>query len=324
MTLVMQIRRPGGAEAIEAAEIVLPEPGPGEIRIRQQAIGVNFVDVYQRSGLYPLPALPGVLGVEGAGIIEAIGPGVDGLKVGMRIAYAGAPVGAYAEARILPAWRAVALPDSVPDDIAAVALARGITVEMLMDRVYPVGRGSTVLVHAAAGGLGSLLTAWAKRRGARVIGTVSSEAKAEIARAAGADHVVVGRDADFVAPVKTSTDGRGVDAAYDGIGGTTLLKTLAAVRPFGTVASIGQAGGPIPPIPVEEIGPRRSLNFARPSVMLYMNDRENYRRGAAAVLASLEDGLLPRLGTRYALHDARQAHLDLEAGRTTGAPLLIP
>ena len=324
MTLVMQIRKPGGIEAIEAAEVVLPEPGSGEIRIRQSAVGVNFVDIYQRSGLYPLPALPGVLGVEGAGTVEAVGEGVEGLRVGHRIAYAGAPVGAYAEARILPAWRAIALPDFVPDDIAAVALARGITAEMLMDRVYPVGRGNTVLVHAAAGGLGTLLVAWAKRRGATVIGTVSTAEKAEIAHEAGADLVVVGRDADFVASVQAWTDGRGVDAAYDGIGGTTLLKTLACVRPFGTVASIGQAGGPIPPIPVEEIGPRRSLNFARPSVMLYMNDRENYRRGATAVIASLGDGLLPRLGSRYALRDAAQAHADLEAGRTIGAPLLIP
>ena len=324
MTLVMRIRHPGRPEAIEAAEIVLPEPGPGEIRIRQSAVGVNFVDIYQRSGLYALPALPGVLGVEGAGTIEAVGAGVEGLRAGMRIAYAGAPVGAYAEARILPAWRAVALPDSVPDDIAAVALARGITAEMLMGRVYSVGQGATVLIHAAAGGLGSLLVAWAKRRGATVIGSVSTAEKAEIARAAGADHVVVGRDTDFVTAVKGWTGGRGVDFAVDGIGGTTLLKTMACVRPFGTVASIGQAGGPIPPIPVEEIGPRRSLNFARPSVMLYMNDRENYRRGAAAVIESLGAGLLPKLGARYALRDAAQAQADLEAGRTTGAPLLIP
>jgi NADPH2:quinone reductase len=268
--------------------------------------------------------LPAVLGVEGAGTIEAVGDGVEDMAVGMRIAYAGAPVGAYAEARILPAWRAVPVPDSVPDDIAAVALARGITAEMLMGTVYPVGSGTTALIHAAAGGLGSLLVAWAKRRGATVIGTVSTAEKAEVARAAGADHIVIGRDADFVAAVKGRTDGLGVDFAVDGIGGTTLLKTLSCVRPFGTVASIGQAGGPIPPIPVEEIGPRRSLNFARPSVMLYMNDRENYRRGAAAVMASLGDGLLPQLGQRYALRDAAKAHADLEAGRTTGAPLLIP
>jgi NADPH2:quinone reductase len=178
-----------------------------------------------------------------------------------------------------------------------------------------------VLVHAAAGGLGSLLTAWAKRRGAKVIGTVSTVEKAGIARAAGADEVVVGRDADFAAAAKAWTDGRGVDVAYDGIGGTTLAKTFAAVRPFGTVVSVGQAGGAIPPIAIAEIGPR---NLARPSVMLYMNERENYRRGTAAVLASLSDGLLPTLGARYALRDAAQAHADMEAGRTTGAPLLIP
>jgi NADPH2:quinone reductase len=324
MTLVMQIRQPGGAETIEPADVTLPEPGPGEIRVRHAAIGVNFVDVYQRSGLYALPAFPAVLGVEASGTIEAVGATVEGLHVGQRIAYAGAPVGAYAQARILPAWRAVLLPDSVPDEAAAVALARGITAEMLMDMVHPVTRGMTLLVHAAAGGLGSLLTAWAKRRGARVIATVGTEAKAEIARGAGAERVVVGRDADFVAAVRDWTGGRGVDVAYDGIGGTTLLKTLACVRPFGTVASVGAAGGPIPPIPVDEIGPRRSLNFSRPSVMLYMNDRESYRRGAAAVLESLGDGLLPQRGTRYALKDVAQAHKDLEAGRTVGAPLLMP
>ncbi|GAB2174461.1 quinone oxidoreductase family protein [Dongia sp. agr-C8] len=321
MPLVMQIRKPGDAAALEPAEITLPEPGPGEIRIRHSAIGVNFVDTYHRRGLYPLPALPAVLGVEAAGIVEAVGRDVDRLAVGMRVAYAGAPIGAYAAARILPAWRAVPLPDSVPDDVAAVALARGVTAEMLMGTVYPVGRGTTVLVHAAAGGLGSLLVAWAKRRGAAVIGTVSSTAKAEIARAAGADEVVTGRAADFVAAAKAWTDGRGVDVAYDGIGGTTLAKTFGAVRPLGTVASIGQAGGAIPPLAIETIGPR---NLARPSVMLYMNDRENYRRGTEAVLASLRDGLLPRLGTRYALRDAARAHADMEAGRTTGAPLLIP
>jgi NADPH2:quinone reductase len=323
MTLVMQIRQPGGAETIEPAEVDLPEPGPGEIRVRHAAIGVNFVDVYQRSGLYALPAFPAVLGVEASGMIEAVGAGVEGLHVGQRIAYTGAPVGAYAQARILPAWRAVPLPDSVGDEAAAVALARGITAEMLMDTVHPVAQGMTLLVHAAAGGLGSLLTAWAKRRGARVIGTVGTEAKAEIAHRAGAERVVVGRDADFVTAVRDWTEGRGVDVAYDGIG-TTLLRTLACVRPFGTVASVGAAGGPIPPIPVEEIGPRRALNLSRPSVMLYMNDRENYRRGAKAVLESLGDGLLPQLGMRYALKDVAQAHQDLEAGRTIGAPMLMP
>jgi len=324
MTLVMQIRQPGGPGAIEAVEVSLPDPGPGEIRIRQTAIGVNFVDIYQRRGLYALPALPGILGVEAAGRIESVGAGVEGLRSGQRIAYAGTLGGAYAEARNIPAWRAIVLPDNLPDATAAVAFARGITAEMLMGTVYPVERGTKMLVHAAAGGLGSLLVAWAKRRGATVIGTVSTEAKAAIARSAGVDELVVGRDADFVAAVTDWTAGHGVDVAYDGIGGPTLLKTLACVRPFGTVASIGEAGGPIPPIPVGEIGPRRSLNFARPSVMRYMTDPENYRRGATAVLASLEDGLLPLLGQRYALKDAAKAQAELEAGSTTGAPILVP
>lgn len=324
MTLVMQIRATGGPEAIEAARISLPDPGAGEIRIRQTAIGINFVDIYQRRGLYALPTLPSALGVEAAGRIEAVGPDVDGLHPGQRVAYAGTLGGAYAEMRNIPAWRAIALPDNVPDEIAGVAFARGITTEMLMGMVYPVTQETTVLVHAAAGGLGCLLVAWARRRGARVIGTVGSDAKAKIARAAGADELVIGRDADFAAKVQAWTGGKGVDVAYDGIGGPTLLKTLTCVRPFGTVASIGEAGGPIPPIPVEEIGPRRSLNFARPSVMRYMSDPENYRRGAAAVLASLAHGLLPLPGPRYALKDAAKAHADLEAGDTTGAPILIP
>ncbi|HVY49001.1 MAG TPA: zinc-binding dehydrogenase, partial [Minicystis sp.] len=195
MSRVIRLNRPGGVERLEVTDVTVPAPGPGEIRLRHLAIGVNFVDVYQRTGLYPLPAFPAVLGIEGSGVVEAIGPDVAEVAVGDRVAYAGAPVGAYATDRILPASRAVKVPASLSDEAAATALARGLTAHMLETRVFAVGPQTVALIHSAAGGLGTLLVRWAKRRGARVIGTVGSAAKAELARAAGADHVIVGRDA---------------------------------------------------------------------------------------------------------------------------------
>lgn len=318
MAEIVRLRAPGGVEQLELTQAELPPPAPNEVRLRQTAIGVNFIDIYQRSGLYPLPP-PAIPGVEAVGVVAAIGADVTTLAVGDRVAYAGAPVGAYASERNLPAWRGVKLPDGLSDEAVASSFVKGITAHMLLRRIFPVGPGSTILVHAAAGGLGQLLTRWASRLGAMVIGTVGSEAKAIIARAAGAHQIIVGRDADFARAISKLTDGRGVDVAYDGIGGATLRKTMACVRPFGVVASIGQAGGPIPPLDVEELGPRRSLIFARPSVMAYMNDVEDYRRAADAVLAALTNGELGGVGTAYHLRDAAQAHADLEEGRTSGA-----
>ena len=323
MTRSFAITHTGGAEQFEAHDAALTDPAPGEIRLRQRAIGLNFIDIYHRTGLYPV-ALPAVLGIEAAGIIEAIGAGVEHLAVGDRVAYAG-ELGAYAEARNLPAWRAVRVPASLTDAEAATALARGIAAHMLQTEVFAVGAATTALVHSAAGGLGSLLVRGAKLRGAVVIATVGSAAKAAIARAHGADHVIVGRDADFAAEVRALTGGRGVDVAYDGVGGTTLARTLACVRPFGTVASFGQAAGPIPPIAVEDLGPRRSLVLARPSVMHYMADPATYRRAAAAVVdAALGSSLGPSLGRSYRLADLAAAHRDLEAGATTGSAYLVP
>jgi NADPH2:quinone reductase len=323
MAEIVRLKAPGGPEQLELTQVELPPPATGEIRLRQTAIGVNFIDIYQRTGLYPLPpaAIPGV---EAVGVVEAIGAEVTGLSVGDRVAYAGAPVGAYASERNLPEWRAVKLADALPDATVAASFVKGITADMLLCRIFPVGADTTILVHAAAGGLGQLLTRRATRLGARVIATVGSEAKAASARAAGAHHVVIGRDADFARAVFELTDGRGVDVAYDGIGGTTLRKTLACVRPFGVVASIGQAAGPIPALDVEELGPRRSLVLARPSVMAYMNDAADYRAAADAVLAALASGELDGMGTAYRLRDVAQAHSDLEAGRTSGALYLTP
>jgi NADPH2:quinone reductase len=323
MAQAIRLRAPGGADQLETVTIELPDPAAGEVRVRQTAIGVNFIDVYQRMGLYPLPPAA-ILGVEAVGVVTALGAGVAGLRVGDRIAYAGAPVGAYAAERNLPSWRAIKLPEDLADEVVASLFVKGITAHILLRRVYPVGHGSTVLVHSAAGGLGQLLTRWASHLGATVIGTVGSEAKAEKARAAGAQHVIVGRDTDFAQAIAGLTDQRGVDVAYDGIGGATLAKTLACVRPFGVVASIGQSAGPIPPIDVEELGPRRSLMLARPSVMTFMNDPVAYREAAESVLTAIADGILQGRGQVYRLAEAGRAHTDLESGRTTGSLVLVP
>lgn len=323
MTKVVRVKRPGGVEQFEVVDVELPPPAADEIRIRQTAIGVNFVDIYQRSGLYPMPPA-NIPGVEGVGVVGAVGGKVTSVKTGDRIAYAGAPVGAYASERNLPAWRAVKLPDALSDEAVASSFVKAMTAHMLLNRVYPVAPGTTLLVHSAAGGLGQLLTRWASHLGATVIGTVGSEAKAAVAHQAGAQHVIVGRDADFAQAVGDITGKRGVDVAYDGVGGATLAKTLACVRPFGVVASIGQAAGPIPPIDVSDLGPRRSLSLARPSVMAYMNETEAYHLAAKAVLARIESRVLKVSGQSYPLDEAARAHADLEGGRTSGALYLKP
>ncbi len=313
---------PGGPEKLQWIAWPLEDPGPGEIRIRHEAIGVNFLDIYHRTGLYPLPA-PAIPGVEGAGVVEAVGDGVEGLSAGQRVAYAGAP-GAYAATRLLPAWRAVPLPDAVSAEVAAASLLRGLTAQMLLTRTCPVSPGAIVLVHAAAGGLGAILTRWIKHLGGTVIGTAGSEERAALARAQGADHVVVGREADIVAEVARLTDGRGCDFAVDGIGGPMLAKTFRCVRRFGMVVSIGQAAGPIPPVAVDEIGPVRSLTFARPSVMAYTAEREGYPEAVRAVLAMIEAGIAAGRGPAYPLAAAAEAHADLEAGRIAGSAILRP
>jgi NADPH:quinone reductase len=323
MATIIRLRAPGGADQLESATIELPPPQADEIRIRQTAVGVNFIDIYQRMGLYPLPpaAIPGV---EAVGVVTAVGANVTSPRIGDRIVYAGAPVGAYASERNLPAWRTVNLPPSIADEAVASVFVKGITAYMLLTKVYPVGAGTTVLIHSAAGGVGQLMTRWARHLGATVIGTVGSELKAEIARHAGAHHVIVGRDADFARAVADLTAARGVNVAYDGVGGATLAKTLLCVRPFGVIASIGQSAGAIPPVDVEDLGPRRSLMLARPSVMAYVNQAQDYRIAAAAVLSAVQEGILPSAGKAYRLSDVAQAHADLEAGRSSGSLYLVP
>lgn len=314
----------GDASVLHRHDAVLPPPAPGEIRVRHTAIGVNYVDVYHRSGLYPLPALPAVPGVEAAGVVEALGVGVDGLQVGQRIAYAGPPAGSYASARNLPAERAIPLPGDVADDAVASLLLRGITAHMLLAYVRPLKAGDTLLVHAAAGGLGLVLVQWAKRLGARVIGTVGSPAKAQLALSHGLDHAILYREEDFVAAVMGLTDGQGVDYAIDGIGGKTLLDTLGCVRPYGMVASVGQVAGDPGPLDLSLLGPARSVALSRPGVFRFMTDPARYREGAQATLRHLQAGLRPMIDDVLPLDQAAEAHRRLEAGETLGALLLRP
>lgn len=299
-------------------------PKAGEIQVRHAAIGVNFVDVYLRTGLYPLGPLPATLGVEGAGVVEQVGPGVTGIAPGQRIAYAGPPVGSYAALRNLPAERAVVLPDAVPFEAAAGAMLRGITAHMLFEYVRPLRAGDTLLVHAAAGGLGLVLVQWAKALGARVIGTVGSAAKAELALAHGLDRAVLYREEDFVAAAREFTGGAGVHYAIDGIGGDTFRRTLDAVRPYGMAASIGQVGGEIAAITPPELGPYRSIAVSRPGVFRFMTDVGRYREGAQATLRRLEAGLQVRIGRELPLAEAAEAHRLMEAGQTVGSILLRP
>jgi len=321
--IAAQIHAYGDANAICINSLQLPPLGAGELQIRHTAIGVNFVDIYHRTGLHQLPSFPATLGVEGAGVIEAIGSGVEGFGIGQRVAYTGV-VGSYATHRNLPANRAVALPKSVCDEFAAATMLKGITAHMLFNHVRPLHAGDTVLIHAAAGGLGLVLVQWAKSLGARVIGTVGSRAKAELAESFGLDHAILYRDDDFVAAAMVLTEGKGVHFAIDGIGGNTLPRTLAAVRPYGMAASIGQVSGEIGNIDPDLLGPARSIALSRPSVFRFMSDLSLYREGAEATLKQLKSGLRVHIGGKLPLKDADLVHRQLEGGDTTGALLLQP
>jgi NADPH2:quinone reductase len=297
-------------------------PGAGEIKIRHHAIGMNFLDIYHRKGIYPLPSYPGVIGAEAAGVVEDIGPDIADFKPGDRVAYAGPPVGAYCSTRNIAAERVVRLPETVSARTAASSLLKAMTAYLLLKKTCNVGDGSRVLIHAAAGGLGSILVRWAKSLDATVIGTVSTPEKAARARSYGADHLIVGRGADIVAEVKQLTGGVGVDVAYDGIGGDMLVKSIRSTRPFGMAVTIGQAAGPIPPVPVEELRPGRSLSH--PSIMAWCADIGRYREAAHAAIRIMEAGVVCEIAGEYGLADVARAHEEMEAGRSAGSILLIP
>jgi NADPH2:quinone reductase len=319
---IILLSAPGDVTRFQVREQRPDFPGQGEVLIRHHAVGTNFLDVYHRKGIYSLPSYPAVIGVEAAGIVEAVGTGVVDLQQGDRVAYAGPPAGAYCSTRVIAAERVIRLPDAVSARTAASSLLKAMTAYMLLTRTCHVGDGSVILVHAAAGGLGSILVRWAKSLKATVIGTVSTPEKAALAKSFGADHLIVGRSADVVAEVKRLTDGQGVDVAIDGIGGDMLVTSLRSVRPFGMAITIGQAAGPIPPVPVEELRPGKSLSH--PSIMAWCADVGRYRAAAHAAIRALETGIVSQIGAEYTLKEAAKAHLNMESGRIAGSILLIP
>jgi NADPH2:quinone reductase len=315
----------GGPEVLEVQEVERPEPGPGQILIRNEAVGVNFIDTYHRTGLYPVPQLPSPIGQEGAGVVEAVGEGVTRFRVGDRTAYAMGSLGAYAEYKTASAQRAVRVPAGVDTRTAAAVLLKGMTAEFLLRRAYQVAAGQTVLIHAAAGGVGQLLTQWAKALGATVIATVGSEAKAERAHALGADHVILYRQQDVAAEVKRITGGAGVPVAYDSVGKDTFEGTLASLARRGMFISFGNASGPPPPVEARRLATGGSLYFTRPGLADYITTTEELDASAAAVFAMISSGELNvEVGQTFPLAEARQAHEELESRRTIGATLLIP
>ena len=324
MTKAIRIHQPGGPEEMVWEEVAVGDPGPGEARVRHTAVGLNFIDVYHRSGLYPLPALPTTIGMEAAGVVEAVGDGVDDLAAGDRIAYAGPP-GAYSEARLMPAKRLVKLPDGVDDRQAAAMMLKGMTAEYLLHRTYPVKAGETILFHAAAGGVGTIACQWAKHLGATVIGTVGTREKAEIAAAHGCDHPIVTSETDFVARVKEITGGAGVPVVYDSVGKDTFDRSLDCLSPFGLLALFGQSSGPVPPFDLGQLAGKGSLYVTRPTLLTYAASREDLVACADALFEVVRSGAVRiKVNQTYALADAAQAHRDLEARKTTGSTVLLP
>jgi len=317
----------GGPEVLRWETVELPDPGPGEIRIRHHAIGVNFIDTYHRTGLYSVP-LPSGLGQEGAGVVEAVGPGVTEFRPGDRVAYCGGsllPVGAYSEVRNFPAERAVRLPDDISFETAAAVMLKGLTAQFLVRRTHRVQPGDTVLIHAAAGGVGLLLVQWAKRLGATVIATAGNDEKAELVRAHGADHVIVYTREDFTERTRAFTNGRGVDVVYDSVGRATFLGSLDSLRPLGLMVSFGNASGKVEPFDIGLLAQKGSLFLTRPTLFTYIARREDLLAMAEELFGALRDGWLDvQIGQRFPLSQAAEAHRALESRRTTGATLLLP
>ena len=314
----------GGPDVLTVADVAVPAPGVGEIVVRHTSVGVNFIDTYHRSGLYPL-ALPSGLGLEAAGVVEALGPEVFDVAVGDRVGYCWGPAGAYATRRAIAAERVVALPDGISDEVAAAALLKGCTAEYLVERCARVEAGQTVLVHAAAGGVGQLLVQWLRASGARVIATVGTDDKAQIARDAGADDVILYRDVDVAAAVAGLTDGAGVDVVFDGVGRDTWAGSLASLRRRGLLVAYGNASGPVTGVDLGILAQQGSLFVTRPTLIDYSVTVEERRDSAAAVFARILDGTLAvAIDQRFALRDAAAAHRAIEARTTTGSTILLP
>jgi NADPH2:quinone reductase len=325
MTKAIRMYEIGGPEVMRWEDIDPGRPEPGEALVRHDAVGLNFIDVYHRTGLYPLPSLPAIPGMEGAGIVEELGEGVTEVAAGDRVAYAGVPPGAYAQVRRIPAHRLVKLPDGISFDQGAAMMLQGMTARYLLRGCFDVKRGDTILIHAAAGGVGSIVCQWAKHLGATVIGTVGSEQKAKIAKANGCDHPILYNTEDFSARTREITDGAGVDVVYDSVGQATFTQSLDSLRPMGMMVSFGQSSGPVPPVDLGMLAARGSLFVTRPSLMAYTATRQDLVDHAEDLFEVVQNGAVRiEVNQTYPLAEAARAHQDLEARKTTGSTILIP
>ncbi len=324
MPKAIRFHKTGGPEVLVWEDVEVGDPGPGQIRIRQHAVGLNFVDVYQRSGLYQMP-LPSGTGSEGAGVVEAVGAGVTEFKSGDRVAYASAPLGSYSEVRLYPADRAVKIPDGISFETAAAMMLKGMTAQYLIKRTFKVQPGMTVLWHAAAGGVGLIASQWLKSLGVTVIGTVGSDAKAALAKAHGCEHTIVYTRENFVERVKEITGGKGVPVVYDSVGKLTFLGSLDCLQPMGMMVSFGNASGAVDPIAPTIFAAKGSLYLTRPTLVNYTAKREDLVATANDLFDVVKSGKVKiEIAQRYALKDAAQAHRDLEARKTTGSTVLTP
>jgi len=324
MTHAIRIHEHGGPEVMKWETVEVGAPAEKEVRIRHTAVGVNFIDIYHRTGLYKIP-LPAVIGREGAGVVEAVGSAVTGLKAGDRVAYGAAPLGSYSEARLIPADRVVSIPANVTDQQAASIMLKGMTAQYLLRRTYPVKAGDTILVHAAAGGVGLILCQWAKHLGVNVIGTVGSEEKGKLAKAHGCDHVINYASEDFAARVAEITGGKKCAAVYDGVGKDTFLKSLDCLRPRGIMASFGNASGKVEPFDLGILAAKGSLYVTRPTLDTHVATREDLVATANDLFDVVGRGIVKvEINQTYALKDAAQAHRDLAARKTTGSTVLLP
>lgn len=324
MPHAVRIHETGGPDVLRWEEVAVGEPGPGQVRVRHTAIGVNFIDTYHRTGLYPLP-LPTGLGSEGAGVVEAVGPGVTVVQPGDRVAYAGGPVGSYCEVRVMPADRLVKVPDGVTDQQAAAVMLKGMTVQYLIRRTYKVQPGETVLFHAAAGGVGLLACQWLKSLGATVIGTVGSDEKAELAKAHGCDHVIVYTREDFPKRVRELTSGAGVPVVYDSVGKSTFPASLDCLKPLGLFVSFGNASGPVSAFELGLLTQKGSLYVTRPTLATYTATRADLEATANELFDVIRSGAVKvTVNHTYPLKDAFQVHRDLEGRKTTGSVVMIP
>jgi NADPH2:quinone reductase len=315
----------GGPEVLRFEEVEVPPPGPGEALVRHRAIGLNFVDIYVRSGVYPPPSLPYTPGTEGAGVVEAVGPGVSEVRVGDRVAYVGGPLGSYSEARVIPARFLVKLPDGIDEKTAAAVMLKGLTAEFLIHSTYAVKAGETILVHAAAGGVGMILCQWAKHLGATVIGTVGSDEKAKFAAAHGCAHTINYSREDFVARVKEITASKGVPVVYDSVGQATFMKSLDCLRPRALMVSFGQASGIVPPFSINILAAKGSLYLTRPTLATYVARREDLEASARRLFDVLLSGAVRcEVNRTFKLAEAAAAHRALGQRETTGSSILIP